>query len=416
MIEFEKFSLDNGLRVLVHTDRSVPIATTNILYNVGSRDEDENKTGFAHLFEHLMFGGSQHIPVFDEPLQKVGGENNAFTNPDITNYYITLPATNLETAFWLESDRMLSLSFDPRVLEVQRKVVIEEYKQNYLNQPYGDALMKLKALAYRTHPYRWPTIGRDISHIEEATLEDVKSFFYRFYRPNNAILVVAGQVEADEVRRLAEKWFGDIPAGETYTRQLPAEPAQSDKREEQVEADVPVPALYKAFHIPGRLDSDYHAADLLSDVLGRSRSSRLYTRLVKENPLFSSIGAYVTGSIDPGLLIIQGKLNENVSLEEADQAVSRVIEEVQAGQVEGDELRKVKNQAESTLVFAEMELLNRAMNLAYSTLLGNPNFINEESQKIQAVTTDDIQRLSQELLAPEKSSTLFYQASPQAAR
>ncbi|MGD1889746.1 MAG: M16 family metallopeptidase, partial [Cyclobacteriaceae bacterium] len=243
MIEFEQFTLDNGLQVLVHPDSSIPIATTNILYNVGSRDEDENKTGFAHLFEHLMFGGSQSIPSFDEPLQKVGGENNAFTNPDITNYYITLPAANLETAFWLESDRMLSLSFDPNVLEVQRKVVIEEYKQNYLNQPYGDAMMSLKALAYQTHPYRWPTIGRDIAHIEDATLDDVKSFFYKFYRPNNAILVVAGQVEVSRVRQLAEKWFGDIPAGETYRRNLPQEPQQTEARTTHRQADVPAHAL-----------------------------------------------------------------------------------------------------------------------------------------------------------------------------
>nr|WKN37589.1 pitrilysin family protein [Tunicatimonas sp. TK19036] len=410
MIEFEKFTLNNGLQVLVHVDPSVPIATTNVLYNVGSKDEDENKTGFAHLFEHLMFGGSQHIPMFDEPLQKVGGENNAFTNPDITNYYITLPATNLETAFWLESDRMLSLSFDPKVLEVQRKVVIEEYKQNYLNQPYGDALMQLKALAYQTHPYRWPTIGRDISHIEDATMQDVKSFFYKFYRPNNAILVVAGQVTVDDVRRLAEKWFGDIPAGDPYHRDLPQEPDQLEKREKWVKADVPAHGLYKAFPIPGRTHPDYHTADLVSDVLGRSRSSRLFTRLVQENPMFSSINAYVTGSIEPGLLIIQGKLNEGVSLEEADQAVNEVIQKVQQGSVEEDELRKVKNQAESTLIFSEIELLNRAMNLAYSNLLGDPNLINEESNRIQAVTTDDLKRLSQTLLQPEKCSTLFYEA------
>lgn len=411
MIEFEKFTLDNGLQVLVHPDHSVPIATTNVLYNVGSRDEEEHKTGFAHLFEHLMFGGSQHIPMFDEPLQKVGGENNAFTNPDITNYYITLPAANLETALWLESDRMLSLSFDPKVLEVQRKVVIEEYKQNYLNQPYGDAMIQLKALAYQAHPYRWPTIGRDISHIEDATLEDVKSFFYKFYRPNNAILVVAGQVEVAEVRRLTEKWFGDIPSGDPYHRDLPQEPVQTEKREKWVKANVPAHALYKAYHIPDRLDADYHAADLLSDILGRSRSSRLFTRLVKETPLFSSINAYLSGAIDPGLLIIHGKVNEGVSLEEADQAVNTVIQEIQQNPVHGEELRKVQNQAESTLVFSEMELLNRAMNLAYSTLLGDPNFVNEESRKIQAVTTDDIQRMAQTLLPPEKSNTLFYQAT-----
>lgn len=410
MIDFDQFSLANGLQVIVHPDPAVPIATVNLLYNVGSRDEDENKTGFAHLFEHLMFGGSKNIPNYDEPLQLVGGENNAFTNPDITNYFITLPATNLETAFWLESDRMLSLSFDPKVLEVQRKVVIEEYKQNYLNQPYGDAMITLKALAYQTHPYRWPTIGRDISHIEQATLNDVKSFFYKFYRPNNAILVVAGQVNTEEVKGLAEKWFGDIPAGETYRRELLQEDQQTAPRFMKKTDDVPVHAIYKAFHIPGRNQPGYHAADLLSDILGRSRSSRLFTRLVKENPLFSSINAYVTGAIDPGLLIVSGRLNEGVSLETADKAISTVIDEMQEKSVGGEELRKVKNQAESTLVFSEMELLNRAMSLAYSALLGDPNLINQESEKIQAVTADDIQQTAQKILSANNSSTLFYEA------
>ncbi|WKN42480.1 M16 family metallopeptidase [Tunicatimonas pelagia] len=410
MIDFNQFKLSNGLQVLVHTDPSVPIATVNVLYNVGSRDEDENKTGFAHLFEHLMFGGSKNIPSYDEPLQLVGGENNAFTNPDITNYFLTLPVTNLETAFWLESDRMLSLSFDPKVLEVQRKVVIEEYKQNYLNQPYGDAMMTLKALAYQTHPYRWPTIGRDISHIEQATLDDVKSFFYKFYRPNNAVLVVAGQVEAEEVKQLAEKWFGDIPAGEPYHRQLPQEAEQTEPRHLKKAGDVPAHAIYKAFHIPGRTQAGYHAADLLSDILGRSRSSRLFTQLVKENPLFSSINAYVTGSVDPGLLIIHGRLNEGVTLEAADEAITSVIEEVKEKRISGEELRKVKNQAESTLVFSEMELLNRAMSLAFSTLLGDPNLINQESAKIQAVTAEDIQQSAQKILSANNSSTLFYEA------
>ncbi|MGB3588585.1 MAG: pitrilysin family protein [Tunicatimonas sp.] len=410
MIDFDQFKLSNGLQVLVHKDSSVPIATVNVLYNVGSRDEDENKTGFAHLFEHLMFGGSKNIPNYDTPLQVVGGENNAFTNPDITNYFLTLPATNLETAFWLESDRMMSLSFDPKVLEVQRKVVIEEYKQNYLNQPYGDAMMTLKGLAYQTHPYRWPTIGRDIAHIEQATLDDVKSFFYKFYRPNNAILVVAGRVEAEEVKRLAEKWFGDIPAGEAYDRQLPQEAQQTTPRFTKKTGKVPAHAIYKAFHIPERTNAGYHAADLLSDILGRSRSSRLFTELVKENPLFSSINAYVTGSVDPGLLVINGRLNEGVALQTADEAINSVVEEVKENIVSNEELRKVKNQAESTLVFSEMELLNRAMSLAYSSMLGDPNLINQESEKIQAVTTEDIQRSAQKILDQNNSSTLHYES------
>lgn len=410
MIDFQKFTLDNGLRVLVHQDISVPIATVNVLYNVGSRDEDENKTGFAHLFEHLMFGGSMNIPSYDEPLQRVGGENNAFTSPDITNYYITLPSENLETAFWLESDRMLSLSFDPRVLEVQRKVVIEEYKQNYLNQPYGDASIKLKDLAYKEHPYRWPTIGRNIEHIENAAMEDVKAFFHKFYIPNNAILVVAGNVETEDVQRLSKKWFEPIPAGEPYRRSLPEEPIQTDKKQMEVIADVPMDAIYKAYHMPGRLNPHYYTADLLSDLLGRSNSSRLFTELVKKQQLFSSISAYVTGSMDPGLLTIQGKLNPGISPEEADAAIESVIQEIQQGAIGEEELQKVKNQAESSIVFAEIELLNRAMNLAYAALLGDPDLVNQESEKIQAVTTEDIHKMANEILHEQNSSTLYYKA------
>ena len=410
MIDFTEFTLDNGLRVLVHEDLSTPLAAVNLLYNVGSRDEEEDKTGFAHLFEHLMFGGSRHIPSYDEPLQSVGGENNAFTSPDITNYYITLPSVNLETAFWLESDRMLSLSFDPQVLEVQRNVVIEEYKQNYLNQPYGDATIKLKALAYQQHPYRWPTIGRDIAHLEEATLEYVRTFFYKYYLPNNAVLVVAGNVMTEDVKHLAQKWFGPIPSGEDYVRNLPVEPPQTTKREQHVEASVPVDALYKAYHMPARLDPRYHTVDLLSDVLERGKSSRLYTELVKKNPLFSSVNAYIGGSMDPGLLTIQGKVQKGVSLEEANQAVEAVLEDLKQTVIEEEELEKVKNQAESSLVFAEMELLNRAMNLAYAALLGDPNIVNQESEKIQAVTPEGLHRMAGEILDVNNSNTLFYHA------
>lgn len=410
MIDYKHFTLDNGLRVYVHQDTATPLAAVNILYNVGSRDEDKNKTGFAHLFEHLMFGGSKNIPSYDEPLQRVGGDNNAFTNPDITNYYVTLPSINLETAFWLESDRMLSLSFDPKVLEVQRKVVIEEFKQRYLNQPYGDVMLKLRPLAYHHHPYQWNTIGKDISHIENATLEDVRAFFYKFYLPNNAIMVVAGNVEFETVKKLSEKWFGPIPSGKDYERKLPQEPPQKEQRILEMEASVPSDALYKAYHIPARLHPDYHAADLLSDIIGRSNSSRLYQKLVKEDEIFNSINAYVTGSADPGLLIISGKVNNGISLEEADKAVEAVTEPLKSVFIDEDELSKVKNQAESTLVFSEVELLNRAMNLAYGALLGNPDLINEEPEKIQQVNVDDIRRLANTVLAPENCSTVYYRA------
>jgi len=304
----------------------------------------------------------------------------------------------------------MSLSFDPQVLEVQRKVVIEEFKQRYLNQPYGDVMLQLRPLAYKKHPYRWNTIGKDISHIENATLDDVKAFFYKFYIPNNAIMVVAGNVDYDEVKRLSEKWFGPIPSGNDYVRQLPAEPPQNEQRLLEMEASVPLDALYKAYHIPGRLHPDYHTADLLSDILGRSKSSRLYQQLVKEEKIFSAINAYISGSIDPGLLIITGKVNNNVSLEQADEAVSAVVHSLASSQIDEDELAKVKNQAESTLVFSEVELLNRAMNLAYGALLGNPDLVNEEPEKIQQVSVDDMKRVGSNILTAENSNTVYYRA------
>lgn len=410
MIHFEEFTLDNGLRCIVHEDHSTPMAVLNVLYNVGSRDEDPAHTGFAHLFEHLMFSGSVNIPSYDEPLQLVGGENNAFTSPDITNYYLTLPAANLETGFWLESDRMLNLAFSEQGLEVQRKVVVEEFKQNYLNQPYGDVWLKLRPLAYQHHPYQWATIGKEVSHIENATMQQVRDFFAKHYSPANAILVVAGDVTVAEARRLAEKWFGPIPGGTRYERRLPQEPRQTEARFLEVTADVPLSALYKVYHMPGRADEGYYAADLLSDVLGRGKSSRLYQRLVKDTPLFNSISASVMGSFEPGLLVISGKLNAGVTLEEADAAVEAVLAEFLAAEPGPEELEKVKNQAEASIVFSEIELLNRAMNLAFSKLLGNANLVNQESARVQAVTPALVQAAAREVLRPDNCSTLYYRA------
>ncbi|MHA7100290.1 M16 family metallopeptidase [Roseivirga pacifica] len=410
MVEFERFVLDNGLKVIVHEDHSAPIAVVNLLYQVGARDENEEKTGFAHLFEHLMFGGSKHIPSYDEPLQKVGGDNNAFTSNDITNYYITLPSANIETAFWLESDRMLSLSFDPEVLEVQRSVVIEEFKQRYLNQPYGDAWLKLRPLAYQKHPYKWNTIGKEIAHIEEATMEDVKDFFFNWYVPNNAILVVGGDVTVDQVKSLAEKWFGSIPAREIETRALPKEPRQEEYRSLDVEEDVPLDSLYMTFHMCGRNDEAYHATDLLSDILGRGKSSRLYKRLVDEDRVFSSISAYVTGSIDPGLLTIHGKVNSEFNLAQAEGAVWKVLDDFMDERITAEELEKVKNKAESTQVFSEMELLNRAMNLAYAEMLGDADLANQEAAKIRAVSVGDIRAVAKEVIRKTNASVLRYHA------
>lgn len=410
MIQFKEFSLENGLRVIVHEDPTVQIAVLNILYDVGSRDEDPGKTGFAHLFEHLMFGGSMNISNYDEPLQKVGGENNAFTNTDITNYYLTVPATNLETGFWLESDRMLSLSFDPQVLEVQQKVVVEEFKQRYLNQPYGDVWLKLRPLSYRVHPYQWATIGKEISHIENATMEDVRRFFFRYYVPANAILVVAGKVTVDQVKKLSEKWFGPITSPPLQQRQLPQERPQAIKRTSEVEADVPASALYKAYHMPGRFHKDYFAVDLMSDVLTRGQSSRLYQKLVKEKEIFISVSSFTMGTIDPGLLVINGRVRDGINLQDAEGEVTLLIDEMIAKGVTEEELAKVKNQAYATLEFGEVEVMNRAMNLAFAKLSGDASHVNQEGRQIEAVTLDDIQRAARETLREENSNVLYYKA------
>ena len=373
------------------------------------RDEDEDKTGFAHLFEHLMFGGSTNIPSYDVPLQKVGGENNAFTSPDITNYYLTLPAANLETAFWLESDRMQSLSFDPQVLEVQRKVVIEEFKQRYLNQPFGDVWLKLRPLAYRNHPYKWATIGKDISHIEAATMENVKGFFTRFYHPGNAVMVVAGDVSVSQVESLCNKWFADIATGPKNERCLPIEPSQTEERLSEITAKVPVDAFYQVYHMPPRFGKTYHQADLVSDVIGRGKSSRLYQQLVKQKKLFSSISSYVTGSLDPGLLVIQGNLSEDTSCQTGHQAVRNLIDEFLSAGVTQEELEKVKNQTESSLVFSEISLLNRAMNLAVAAVAGDPDYVNREPELIQSITRNEVMEMGQNVLRKENCSTLYYQ-------
>lgn len=408
MIAYQHFTLSNGLRVYVIENPNTPVAVVNLLYDVGSKDEQEDKTGFAHLFEHLMFGGSVNIPDFDEPLQKVGGENNAFTSPDITNYYLTVPANNLETAFWLESDRMLSLSFTPEVLEVQRKVVIEEFKQRYLNQPYGDMWLKLRPLAYQEHPYKWATIGKDIAHIENATLEDLRSFFYKFYRPNNATLVVAGNVRLGQVKQLCEKWFEPIPRGEKYERNLIQEPKQLTARHLDLSADVPLNAIYKVYHMPGKSSGAYYPADLLCDMMGRGSSSRFYRKLIKGQRLFNKLNTYVTGSVDPGLMVISGMLNNDVSLEAGDKAIQEVIDEFKSDVIQENELLKVKNQAESTLLFSGVELLNQSMNLAFAANMGDAEMVNKEPDIIQSVTIEEIKSMADSILNPENCSTIHY--------
>ena len=408
MIPFEKFYLDNGLEVIVHSDHKTSIVCLNTLYKVGSRNEDPNRTGFAHLFEHLMFGGSQHVENFDEPLQAVGGENNAFTNTDITNYYTTVPSNNVETAFWLESDRMLSLSFNPKVLEVQRSVVIEEYKQRYLNQPYGDAWHLLRETAYREHPYQWPTIGKSIRHIEEATLEDVMAFFKAYYHPGNAILVIAGDITLEKAKQLTDKWYGNIPKGPEVRLNIPSEPFQKDQRKLSVHRDVPAHMIYKAYHMCGRSEEAYLSVDLMSDLMGRGKSSRLYHALVKQDAIFSSINAFVTGSIDPGLLVIQGQLNPDIEVELANETIDRELKNF-ISSVKTEELEKVKNLATSSLVFGEAELLNRAMNLAYATFLSDTAAVNQELEKIDRVTLPDIKNAYAEVIKTANETLLYYQ-------
>ncbi len=415
MIEFSRFELANGLRVVVHEDNSTPMIAVNILYNVGARDESPDKTGFAHLFEHLMFGGSANIPNFDEPIQLAGGDNNAFTNNDITNFYNVLPAENIETAFWLESDRMFSLNFSKESLETQRKVVLEEFKETCLNQPYGDVWHHISDMAYKVHPYRWPTIGKIPKHVEDATLADVKTFFYKYYRPNNAILVVSGNTTTDKVKVLAEKWFGQIPKGTIPEKNIPQEPTQQELAYKVHAAKVPIDSLYLAFHISGRADKDYYATDLLSDVLSNGASARLYRRLLKEQKLFNHIDAYITGNIDPGLLIIEGKPAEGVTLEEGKVAIWKELEELKKDLIPEQELLKYKNKVESALVFSEISILNKAMNLAFFELLGDINLINTEKEIYQKVTVEDIQHLAQTIFVKENCSELHYLAEKESA-
>ena len=409
MINVKKYKLQNGLRLLVHKDQSTPIATVNLLYNIGAKHEDPDRTGFAHLFEHLMFEGSVNIPTYDTPLQKAGGENNAFTSNDITNYYLTLPIQNLETAFWLESDRMLGLDLSQEKLDIQKNVVIEEYNQRYLNQPYGDAMLMLREMAYKAHPYRWPTIGKDISHIRNATLDEVQDFFYHHYAPNNAILTVAGNLEPDEVYELANKWFGPIPHREIEKKTIKAEPQQEEPRKKTVQEEVPHNVLYKAFHMASRNHEDFAASDLISDLLSNGKSARLYQQLVKEKQIFSNIDAYITGDADPGLLLISGAVSEDLSMEKAEEHLNEELNKLIREEVDNKELQKVKNKVEAVHEFSKTSVLHKAMNMSFYELLGDAERINTEIEAYRKVTPEDIKRVSNYLLNETNCSTLYYQ-------
>jgi zinc protease len=411
MIKYKRFSLDNGLRVLVHEDKSTPLVAMNILYDVGSRDENPGMTGLAHLFEHLMFGGSLNIPEYDMPLQMVGGENNAFTNNDITNYYLTIPSENIETGFWLESDRMLELDFSQKNLDTQKNVVIEEFNQRYLNQPYGDAIIKLRPLAYKVHPYRWPTIGMDISHIENTDLEQVKKFFFSHYAPNNAILSLTGNITWDHAFNLTQKWFGPIENRKVRLRNLPVEPEQNEERRLTIEKDVPSTALYKVWHIGPRKSMDYFTLDLITDLLAGGESGRLYTKLVREKKLFSEINAYITSDIDPGLIIIHGKLMKDIDIYYAEEAVNDVIMSLYENNGIKNEMEKVKNKFESSTVFSSTSILNKAISLSFYELLGNPELINQEVDAYRKVSQEMVNEAARKYLIPSNCSTIYYKST-----
>jgi predicted Zn-dependent peptidase len=406
MIDFEEFKLENGLKVIFHQDKTTPLAIVNILYNVGAKDEDESKTGFAHLFEHLMFGGSKNIQNYDSPLQLAGGECNAFTSNDLTNYYNIVPFQNVETAFWLESDRMLELAFTPKSLEVQRGVVIEEFKQRYLNQPYGDVWLQFRPLIYKKHPYKWATIGKEISHIEEARMEDVKDFFYQFYSPQNAILVVGGNLEFEQVKELAQKWFDAVPKRQKHERNLTPEPPQTEERRLTIERNVPSDAIYLAYRMGGRKTAEHYIGDLCSDILAGSKSSRLYNQLIVKEKKFSSISAYITGSIDDGLFVISGHLQKGTTFQEAEAAIWSEIGKISSLQMDENELIKVKNKHKTGKVFSEQSLLNRVMNIAFFENLGMLNELNNELEKYDEITATDIQKFSKTVFLKTNQSIL----------
>ena len=410
MIEVNRHTLSNGLRIVHSEDKNTQMVALNVLYNVGARDEHPDHTGFAHLFEHLMFGGSVNIPDYDTHVQNAGGENNAWTNNDITNYYITLPRQNVETGFWLESDRMLSLDFNEKSLEVQRHVVVEEFKQRNLNQPYGDVGHLVRGLVYKAHPYQWPTIGKEPAHIENATLDEVKDFFFRFYAPNNAILAVTGNISFEDTVALAEKWFGPIPRRDVKPRNLPVEPQQTEERRLTVERNVPVDALHMVFHKCDRLHPDYYVFDMLSDLLSAGRSSRLIQHLVVERQVFGSIDAYISGSIDAGMFYVVGKLAPGITLEEAEVAVWQELEAMKTEDIAEEELEKVKNRYESEQIFSNINYLNVATNLAFFELIGQAEDINHEVEKYRAVTAQRIKEVAQRTFVRENCSVLYYKA------
>jgi len=415
-MEFTRYKLDNGLKLLVHQDKSTPLVSVCMTYNVGTKDEEEGKSGFAHLFEHLMFGGSKHAASFDDHIQQAGGENNAFTNQDMTVYYEYMPYQNIETALWLEADRMLHLNLDAASLEREKKVVLEEFKESCLNEPYGDIWHHIGPMAYQVHPYRIPTIGQIPQHIEAATLEDVSAFFDRFYCPNNAVLSICGNVDPKEVLVLTQKWFGEIEPGIVNKTKFPHEPNQTKKRAVEVLANVPLNALYLVFHSAERKQNAYYVDDFITDVLAEGDASQLYQNLVKEQELFSSIDAYITASMDKGLMVVEGKLSDGVSFKEAEEAIWVELEKLKANLLPVEAVEKFQNRTEHNIEFGKLSNLHKAINLGYYEILGDATMINEEKTKYNSITAVDIQKRSQYLFQDSKCSALYYKAKEENER
>lgn len=406
MIEINRFTLPNGLRIVHNQDSATAMVALNILYNVGSRDENPESTGMAHLFEHLMFGGSRNIPEFDKALEEAGGTNNAWTNCDFTNFYDIVPAHNVETAFWLESDRMNELAFSERSLEVQRHVVCEEFKQVCLNQPYGDLFHHLYALAYKVHPYRFPVIGKELSHIEQVTIDDVKAFFYRHYAPNNAVLAVTGNITFEETCRLAEKWFGGIPSRDIPPHTYAQEPLQQSPRRDTMTGRVPQTVIYKAYHMPGYADVSYPACDVITDLLSAGQSSRFYRNLLMGTDMFTRVDASITGTEDPGLLLLSAHLREGTDPEKAEEALTREALYLISEPPADYELQRALNRFESNHTFGCMNYVNLASVIAQGEMRGQD--INNIVPRQRTVTPEIIHDTAATILVPENSSTLLY--------
>jgi zinc protease len=408
MISYTKHVLNNGLTLLINTDYSTKIATINTLYKVGARDEHSEKTGFAHLFEHLMFEGSKHVPHFDKELQKAGGSSNAFTNNDYTNYYCTLPIEAIETALWVESDRMLHLDLSEKNLKNQISVVSEEFKQRYLNQPYGDLWFIVRKMVYKQHPYQWPTIGKDLSHIEKAQMEDVQQFFQTYYNPSNAVLSISGAISSDDAIRLVEKWYGDIPSGKSNKNTYPVELTQTEQRFERVERDVPQNILLKAYLMPERTHTNYYVYDVISELLSGGKTARLYNELVKKNALFTDISAFVTASLSQGMFVVSGRLADGVNMDTANEAVNQLLNDFSSQKVKQDELEKCINNVMFSHAVNSIGVLNKAMNLAYFEMLEDANLFNSELDKYKNVSAEQVQKVSSDLFRKDKENLLYY--------